>query len=108
MIRRISIVGLAVALVTSLLPAQVFAEDSRPLASLRTSVGLTQALQTANVVNAQDPTRRVPSGVQVQRQTSSVFASTPAKVLLVAAIAAGIFVAAKTWNGPEPTRADAR
>src|SRR5688572_13072618 len=92
MIRKISIVGLAVALVTSLLPAQVFAEDSRPLASLRTTAGLTQALQSANVLNAQDPTRRGTSGVQVQRQTSNVFSSTPAKVALAAAIGAGLFV----------------
>ena len=101
MIRRISIVGLAAALVTAMLPAQVFADDSRPLASLRTSAGLQNALQSANVVDAQNPTRRVGSGVPVQLQQSGNALSTPAKIGIAAVIAVGVFFAAKTWTGPD-------
>lgn len=109
MIRRISTVGLLVTLVTALLPAQVFADDSRPLASLRTSEGLNSALQASQVLNAQDPTRRAGSGVQVQRQQGpSFFGSTPGKVAIAALIGVGVFFAANTWDSPKPRRANER
>src|SRR5687768_7722751 len=104
MMRRISIVGLVLTLVTALLPAQVFADDSGPLASLRTAEGLNTALQAGREVNAQDPTRRAGSGVQVQRQQepNRFFSSTGGKVAIAALIGAGLYFAASTWNSPKP------
>jgi hypothetical protein len=104
MTRRISGVALVVALVMASLPAQVFADDSRPLASLRTAEGLNDALQAGSAANAQDPTRRAGSGVQVQRQqgSGSFMSSTTGKVAIAAAIAVGVFFAASTWNDPKP------
>ena len=120
MIRRISIVGLVLTLVTALLPSQVFADDSRPLASLRTAEGLKDALkagtalqagtvlQAGNVVNAQDPTRRAGSGVQVQRQQGpdSFFSSVPGRITIGALVAVAATFAFSTWHKPEIRRAD--
>ena len=107
MIRRMSIVGLVVTLVTGLLPAQVFADETRSLASLRTSTGLQNALEAAQVV--QDPTRRVGAGVQVQRQQGDGFFSTTAgKVTIAALIVAGAYLFVQAWNNPEPRRVGER
>lgn len=107
MIGRISSVGLALALVTALLPVQVFADESRPLASLKTAEGLNSALQAGKVANAQDPTRRAGGGVQVQRQQNgNFFTTTPGRVVLIAALAVGAYFAIDTWDGPTPARAD--
>ena len=71
MTQRIVFVGLLVAFVTTNLPANVFAEDSHPLASLRTSAGLSKALQSGQVPSPKDVMRPPSKGVRAQAQQGS-------------------------------------
>ena len=100
MVRRMLIVGLAVALVTATLPAPVFAEDSHPLASLKTSEGLQKALKAAGQVQLQQE--------QPQGGSGTPFFKTPKGKLTLglAVLAASAAIVAVVWHGPEPTRAD--
>ena len=99
MVRRMLIVGLAVALVTATLPAPVFAEDSHPLASLKTSEGLQKALKAAGQVQLQDQ----PQGTS----GTPFFRTSRGKLVLgLAILAASAAIVAVVWHGPDPTRAD--
>lgn len=100
MVRRILIVGLAIAVVTATLPAPVFAEDSRPLASLKTSEGLQKALKAAGQVQLQDQPQTGTSG-------TPFFKTSRGKLTLgLAILAASAAIIAVVWHGPDPTRAD--
>ena len=105
MIRRISSVGLVVALVTALLPVHVFA-DERPLASLKTAEGLQTALQSGQTLNAQAPTRTATGTQVLKRQNSGgqFFSSTGGKVAIAALVAVGAYFAISTWDTPKPAR----
>jgi hypothetical protein len=99
MVRRMLVVGLAVALVAATLPAPVFAEDSHPLASLKTSEGLQKALKAAGQVQLQE---------QPQGGSGTPFFKTPKGKLTLglAVLAASAAIVAVVWHGPDPTRAD--
>ena len=98
MMRRISI-ALVVSLLTTLLPVQVFAEDSHPLASLRTADGLQKALQSSA---SQDVMRQAPNAAQVarQQQATPFFSSSTGKVTVAAVVAVALGAIIYTWNKP--------
>src|SRR5262245_57303864 len=109
MIRRITAIGLMVAMSAAFLPTDALADEARPLASLRTAEGLNNALQAAGAANAQDPTRRAGSGVQVLRQQGgNFFESTTGRVALVAIIAVAVGTIAYAWDKPGARSADER
>src|SRR5688572_15816649 len=100
MFRRIVILALAVALSTAALPASVFGEESRPLASLRTAEGLKNALQAAGPVQLQQEPAPAGGG-------GSFLSTRRGKVILgVGILAAAAAIVAVVWHGPDPTRAD--
>ena len=100
MVRRIMVVGLAVALIAATLPAPVFAEDSHPLASLKTSVGLQNALQAAGQARLQQQPQGGTSG-------TPFFKTPKGKLTLgLGILAASAAIVAVVWHGPDPTRAD--
>lgn len=99
MLRRSLIVGLALALVTAMLPVPVFADDAHPLASLRTSEGLRNALQVAGQVQLQQQ----PAG----GGGTPFFKTSKGKLTLgLGLLAASAAIVAVVWHGPDPTRAD--
>ena len=109
MTQRIVIVGLLVAFVTALLPANVFAEESHPLASLQTSAGLTKALQAAQTPSPKVATGAAASSVRAQQQQQAApkqgfFSSTGGKVAIAALAAVGVGVFIATWNDPKIAR----